>query len=408
MANYISKILINGVEYEIKDTVARQGGIRFILSTDAASTPLGVKWTPVGGEEVTGTLTAANGDKHAIYLVPSDKTYTQNIYREFVVVATGANTYVWEQMGDTEIDLKDVVRNVTLNKGNGTLVYGEGNTFSTSSSTVTFSGGSTETVLTGVTPSSSKMVVETITGINGSESITPVTSSTDYTIPNIIIGAATEASKIVTESKTATNTVFGTDAKVNKVSAGTAVSVATTDTTVTQVLSGDVSQVFTAATVTDEVLSFTTTSVTKNSITPAKSNGTITPVTIGDEVAVPQVTSNSDVVVSSVKTNTPISVPNVSAGESITASKVVLGTAVNLAKPAASAQSFATGSLANDGTGATVVTEVNTPASQQATVVKTIGTGTAAAQTITISGTETKVAAYDDLSLTIKKGSDAD
>ena len=41
--NYISVIEINGVEYEIKDTVARQGGIKFILSTNAATTPVGVQ-----------------------------------------------------------------------------------------------------------------------------------------------------------------------------------------------------------------------------------------------------------------------------------------------------------------------------------------------------------------------------
>ena len=41
--NYISVIEIGGVRYELKDTVARQGGIKFILSTDAATTPIGVQ-----------------------------------------------------------------------------------------------------------------------------------------------------------------------------------------------------------------------------------------------------------------------------------------------------------------------------------------------------------------------------
>lgn len=403
MSNYISKILVNGVEYEIKDTVARQGGVRFILSTDAASTPLGVEWTPSGGDKVTGTLTAANADKNAIYLVPGEIASVKNIYREFVAVNTTGTTYIWEQLGDTEIDLKDVVTGVTLNKGNGATVYGSGNTFANSSSTVSFSGGSTQSVLTGITPSSSNMVVESITGINGSESITPVSSSTDVTIPNIQLGAASSASKIVTESKTATNTVFGTAASVNKVSAGTAVAVAKAGTAVTQILSGDISSVFTAATVSDETLSFTSSSVTKNSITPAVSNGSITPVTIGDAVTVPQLTSNTEVAIASVKTNTDVSVPSVTAGDPISASKVVLGTAVNLAKPAASAQAFATGSLAANGTGATVITGVATPDSQKATVVKTLGTATAAAQEITISGSGTKVANYDDLSLTVSK-----
>ena len=83
---YISYIEIGGVTYEIKDNVARQGGIKFILSTDAATTPEGVTW---GNPPITGTLTAAAADKSAFYLVPADDASDQNIYHEFIVVKTG-------------------------------------------------------------------------------------------------------------------------------------------------------------------------------------------------------------------------------------------------------------------------------------------------------------------------------
>ncbi len=400
MANYISKILINGVEYEIKDTVARQGGIRFILSTNAATTPAGVTWKD-GSTTITGTLAAADADPHAIYLVPGDKTTTKNIYREFVVVGEAPNQ-VWEQMGDTEVDLKDVVTGVTLNKGTGDIVLGESTTFTAASSAVSFTGQTSGAVIKTVTPGTKNLDVTTITGINGSQSITPVTSSTNVNIPNVSLGADKTASHIVTESKTATNTVFGTSETVNKVSAGTAKDVAKAGTAVTQVLSGDVGQVFTAASVTNEVLSFTTVTVTKNSITPAVSNGTITPVTIGTAVTVPQVTSNSGVTIASVKTNDDVAVPTVSLGDDIVASKVTLGTAVSLAKPAGASTTVATGSISDTGTGDAVVSEVNTT---NQTVVTAVGTGTAAGQTITVGANDkVTVAKHGDLSLTVTKG----
>lgn len=398
--NYISKILINGVEYEIKDTVARQGGVRFVLSTNAATTPAGVTWQS-GSTTITGTLAAADADPHGIYLVPGDKTTTKNIYREFVVVDDGT-TKTWEQMGDTEVDLKDVVTGVTLNKGSGDNVLGEATTFTAASSTVSFSGQSSQSVIKTVTPTTKNLEVTTITGINGSQSITPVTGSTDVTIPNVSLGADKTASHIVTESKTATNTTFGTAETVNKVSSGTAKDVAKAGTAVTQVLSGDVSQVFTQASVENEVLSFTTVSVTKNSITPAVSNGTITPVTIGESVTVPQVTGNTSVTVSSVKTNDDVTVPSVSLGTALVASKVTLGTAVSLAKPAGASTTVATGSISTEGTGDAVVDDVNTT---NQTVITAVGTATAAGQTITV-GTNDKVAVakYGDLSVSVTKG----
>ena len=402
---YISFIEIGGVTYEIKDNVARQGGIKFILSTDAATTPMGVVWHS-GQTEITGTLEAAAADKSAFYLVPADDAGDQNIYHEFIVVRTGEGqsaTYSWEQLGDTTISLHGLVTSVTLNKGAGDNVLGEATTFTNSSSAVSFSGGSNATVLTGVTPSTKNLVTTTVTGVNGSESITPVTNSTDVNIPNVTLGAATEASKVVTAAKTASYIVEGTAQKVNKVSAGTAISTAHAGTAVTQVLSGDVSSVFTAASVANETLSFTSTNVTKNNITPAVANsGTITPITIGDEVTVPQIASNTTVNFNAVGSATDVEVPVVNiAAEPIVASKVVLGSSVTLAKPAGSATTVATGALATTGTGDAVVESVSTTG-QTETVVKSIGTATAAAQTITVGTNDTvAVAKYGDLSLTV-------
>lgn len=399
--NYISKIEIDGVEYEIKDTVARQGGIKFILSTNAATTPIGVQWKS-GDIIITGTLAAADADKTAFYLVPLEDPETSNNYREYISANTGSG-YVWECLGTTSIDLSDVVTNVTLNKGNGDTVLGKDTTFSNAASAVTFNGGATDTVVKSYPGTSSKLETTTIKGVGTDATVDVVKSATDYKATKTVFGTDAEASKIETETKTSTNTVFGTDETVNKVSAGTAVDVAKAGTTVTNVLSGDIASVFTNATVENEVLRFTSTSVTKNSITPAVDNGTITPVSIGAQVTVPQVTSNATVNVSSVKTNTPVAVPVVSSNDEVTTTKITTESKT-LATSAASAITVATGSLdENDTSGAEVMTGLGTPTTT--TAVTDIGTGTAAAQQITVGNNdEVDVAKYSDLSLSVTKG----
>ena len=186
-------------------------------------------------------------------------------------------------------------------------------------------------------------------------------------------------------------------------SAGTAVDVATTDTPVTQVLSGDISEVFTSATVSNEVLRFTTTTVTKNTITPAKANGSITPINIGAQVSVPQVTGNTQVNVASVKTNDAVSVPVITSNDEVTTTQITTESKT-AATSAASATTVATGSLnANDTVGAEVMTDLGN--AQTASAVTNIGTGTAAAQTINVGTTDqVDVAKYNDLSLTVTKG----
>lgn len=399
--NYISVIEIDGVEYEIKDTVARQGGIKFILSTNAATTPMGVQWKS-GDVTITGTLAAADADKTAFYLVPLEDPETSNNYREYIAANTGSG-YVWECLGTTSIDLSDVVTNVTLQKGSGDKVLGVDTPFTNSSSAVSFSGGASDTFVKSYPGTKSKLETTQIKGVGADETVNVVKTATSKTATNTVFGTATEASKITTESKTATNTTFGTDETVNKVSAGTAVDVATTDTPVTQVMTGDISEVFTNATVENEVLRFTKSVVTKKSITPAKANGSITPVNIGAQVTVPQVESNSQVNVSSVKTNDSVTVPVVQSNEQVTSTEVTTESKT-LATSAASSTVVATGSLdANDTTGAEVMTGLGN--AQTGTAVTDVGTATAAAQTITVGDTDqVDVAKYNDLSLTVTKG----
>ena len=83
----ISKITLpSGSTYDIKDTVAREmasGGVSFVLSVDAATTPYGVQWDD-NGTTITGTLVASSSTKSKFYLVPNSYLFS----RKFVIKLT--------------------------------------------------------------------------------------------------------------------------------------------------------------------------------------------------------------------------------------------------------------------------------------------------------------------------------
>ena len=159
----ISKITLpSGNTYELKDAVAREmisGGISFIVAWDGTSTPVpasipaGVKVT-YQGTTYTGTLSAETEgtDPHAqagaFYLVKSatnPTSETLDVYDEYVPVGTTGSKF-WEKIGDTKIDLTDVVTGVTLNKSTDSAL-GDGTTFTNSTSTVTFGAHTKDKVL---------------------------------------------------------------------------------------------------------------------------------------------------------------------------------------------------------------------------------------------------------------------
>ena len=128
---YISKIQLPGsnTPYIIKDDEARRmisAGVSFIIAWDGTSTPVvasipeGVK-VVYNGTTYTGKL-AAEGEQGAqpgaFYLVKSSTSTSGSpldVYDEYVPVgATGSKT--WEKIGDTQVDLSDVVTDVSLSK----------------------------------------------------------------------------------------------------------------------------------------------------------------------------------------------------------------------------------------------------------------------------------------------------
>lgn len=187
----ISKIkLPSGNVYELKDAVARQAiasGVKFIMAWDGKSTPVPAN-IPAGvsvtyeGQTYTGTLSAATAEA-GFYLVKANRQgAVMDIYDEYVIVSEdGAKK--WEKLGDTHIDLsifgdlafKD---SVSIVKGDGDNVLGEDTTFEAAPSAVSFDGGSTGEALgvnatfeTEVVPSKTKLKA-TATGAAVSASAT--------------------------------------------------------------------------------------------------------------------------------------------------------------------------------------------------------------------------------------------
>ena len=125
----ISKIILpSGSEYNIKDEVARQmasAGVSFTICTTAANTPKDVTWDD-GGTTITGTLVASASTTGIFYLVRATTQGGKDIFAEYVTVKSG-NTYSWEKIGTTDIDLSDLGAlaykdNVTVNvKPEGTV-----------------------------------------------------------------------------------------------------------------------------------------------------------------------------------------------------------------------------------------------------------------------------------------------
>lgn len=132
---------------------------QFVLATSAETTPEGVVWNN-GTTNITGTLKASDSARGYIYLVKH--THTENpsdskdIYDEYVVVGSGSS-YIWERVGNTDIDLSDYCKKGTETgaaTGNTTSAGGEEVTTSpagavnaTSSLTITYNQAANSTQL---------------------------------------------------------------------------------------------------------------------------------------------------------------------------------------------------------------------------------------------------------------------
>lgn len=160
IAGDISQITLpSGSTYNIKDAAARAAiNGTFVIAWNGASTPTvanipaGVKVT-YNSTEYTGTLaandTSGTSTLGKFYLVKSSSQQNPtllDIYDEYVTVdnGSGANPrYTWEKIGDTQIKLSEIV--------------------------------------TGVTPTTSKLVTTSVTGVSGSVTASKVSAATSQT-----------------------------------------------------------------------------------------------------------------------------------------------------------------------------------------------------------------------------------
>ena len=370
----ISKITLpSGNTYDIKDATAREmisGGVSFIIAWDGSAAPT-VANIPAGvvvkynGTSYTGTLAADSAEAGAFYLVKSStapSSETLDVYDEYVPVGTtGSKT--WEKIGDTQLNLTDVVTGVTLTKQTD-VVLGEGTTFTNASSSVTFGTPTKDTFVKSVSAETGKNLVTTsITPTNGTESVSKVTKT---------------ASKLVTT--TVPNVTGNSSVSIPNVTGNTSVSAS-------------------------KISSNPSVTANKSTWTFEMGSGTAAETLIigggnGSNVTATN-TAYSDVTATNTTLGTNLTATNTTLGTAKTVatgavdangagSDIVTGVTISdktVAK-AGSAVTVATGATSTTGTGDAVVTGVTVGDSAQA--ITALPTATAAAQTITV-GTNDKV-----------------
>lgn len=219
----ISKIkLPSGNEYDIKDAVARQmisGGVSFnIVWTQAdyasSTTPTAAKLATIpagatvgynnGASTATGTL-VADGDASSVnytpgfYLVYSQTQVGNDKFDEYVTITHAGDpaTYSWEKIGDTQIDLSNIVTDVDLDPETASVI-GANSTFKITQPTVALSTGATAgtgviSVATGITSvSASGDSVTALTGLGTPSTKNAIGASSTFTItqPTITMALA--------------------------------------------------------------------------------------------------------------------------------------------------------------------------------------------------------------------------
>lgn len=420
----ISKIKIPGSDnvYDIKDAVARQAISGAIVLRGTTTTPL-VDMSDTNPIVIKGeSYTAVAND--AVFYGDAEFVFDGTNWHEFGDMS-GVGEMGKVDTGTVTIKPKGTTSssNVTFTGGTTDKVLGEATTFTNGTSSVTFGEHTKATVLTSSVTATVPKTSSTTKYLTASASGTTVGVATSGSAITDLGDASTDTfvkSYPGATSKLATTTVIGvgsTTTTASKATAGTAVAVAKAGTaaTVANGSLGTETSTRTAntpmwgATVEDETLSFTFKPMSTTSVTPAVSNGSITPYTFAD-VTVP------------VKNNSATTVATGSLSASGTGGSVMtgLGTAVTasavtgysdpstatFAKTVSvtnqptvsltSAGSTSTGAVkyvdAVSTSGTDAVTFDTSTAGKTASAITALGAATAAAQTITV-GTNDKVTA---------------
>lgn len=420
----ISKITLpSGTTYDIKDATARAsaaGSIKLKGTTTTALT-----------DEATTNPIQINGESYTA--VANDAVFYGK--KEYVFDGTK-----WHEFGDMSgigemgkvdqgtVTIKPKGTNasstVTFSGGTTDVVLGEATTFTNSTSSVSFAAHTKTSVLTAATTatvpktsSTTKYLTASASGgtVGVATSGSALTSLGDPTTATFVKSYPGATSKLAT---TSVRGVGSSTTTASKATAGTAVNVATTDTAKT-VASGSLGTETSersantpmwGATVANETLSFTFKPLSTVSVTPAKSNGTITPYTFTD-VTVPIKDTNATTVATgslsatgsggTVMTGLGTAVTDDAVtGYADTSSETFAKTVSMTAQPSVtliSASSTSTGAVSYVSAVSTSGTNSVTFSSDtKVDAITALGAGTAAAQTITV-GTNDKVTAIKTL-----------
>ena len=218
----ISKIkLPSGNSYDIKDAVAREminGGVSFTIAWDGTSTPT-VENIPEGvvvkynNVNYTGTLDADVAEAGAFYLVKSSTSPTSetlDIYDEYVPVGTtGSKT--WEKIGDTQVNLTDVVTDVSLSKQTD-VALGEGTAFTATGTAVGADG--TAAAVTGYPNTTTDTFVKSVTAETNKNLVTTtvpnVTSAGTASTWDFTMGSGNDAETLIISGANSTIPTLGT------------------------------------------------------------------------------------------------------------------------------------------------------------------------------------------------------
>ena len=178
-----------------------------------------------GGYLAVNTLpTASENTLGHIYLVPDPDGSGDNVRIEYVTVQSGSS-YTWEKLGTTELNLD----NLTLEKGDGDMVLGEGTTFTASQPPVDISGGTSDTFVKSYPGQSGKLETTTVPNVTGnaSVSIPNVTSVGSASTWNFAMGTGNEATTLIISGGNGAAPTLGSALEASKVTLGDAKTVAT-------------------------------------------------------------------------------------------------------------------------------------------------------------------------------------
>lgn len=386
-------------------------------------------------------MSANSAEVGAFYLVKSSTDSSEvslDVYNEYVPVGpTGSKS--WEKIGDTQVDLSNVVTNVSLNKTTD-VVLGEATTFTNSTSAVTFSGGTTDVALgegTTFALTSGSVTHGTLSGhtdevlgvgttftvTDPTISVTPSTTyvkatasgaSTDWNSKDtktVVTGYASPSTDTFVKSVSAeTNKNLVTTTVPNVTSAGSAstwtFTMGTGDASETLIIGGGNSTAPTLGTAITVATGATSTSGTGDAV--------VTGVTIGSSasaITALGTASTADVIGSS--STFTITQPTVALGtESSSATgRVQVATGISSASASGGAVAAVTSGTGSDKVTAivsmptsTVGTGITVGTNDKITAVTGIGTGTAAAQTITVGNNDKVTALTDATTLNVTYG----